>query len=139
MNAFLRRRLRKITAVLPLCLFLVACASSQNEDCNFEIESILNGENLATPSSEWDCRRQDESFTLALYSDKTGTHSFLGKFTWKDLGCGNYAYHSAAGSGQAGGLSLSADSRQLSYTDSFQGQFSSVFCTLDETPDGLSF
>lgn len=123
---------------LILIVLLQACNSSQNQDCDFATESILNGDSIPTQISEWDCQQQNSFFTIALFSDGTGLHSNLGNFTWQKQACG-YSYHSSLGSGQVSGLVLSNQSQQLNFTDNFQGQFTSVFCTLDETPDGTSF
>ena len=116
-----------------------SCGSPQNQDCGFEVASILNGENAPAQLSEWDCRRQNDFFTFALFANGTGTHSALGNFTWQDRGCGDYAYYTAFGSGRTSDSTLTVESGQLDYADGFEGQFSKVFCTLDETPDGVSF
>ena len=101
------------------------------QDCDFNLNRILNGPDFDTAHSEWIC---DTMVEFALYADGTGIEPFdIGFFTYQRSGCRSLDFQAdEGGSGSIINLDGSRDSDFLSFdlvSEDF-GNFP-VNCTLN--------
>ena len=69
--------------------------------CDFQINLFINGSSLMDQTSEWDCKRAEETvFTLGLFSDSTGTRSDIGDFVYERNTCRTIKFQNEDGEGK---------------------------------------
>ena len=88
-----------------IAMFVVIIAGSiggcNDTPCDFEFNSFLNGSSLEDQTSEWDCKRGDETiFTMGLFFDLTGIRSDIGEFDYDLKKCRTMEFDNELGSGK---------------------------------------
>jgi len=90
-------------SIIAVFVFIIAGSIGGCNDtpCDFEFNSFLNGSSLEDQTSEWDCKRGDETvFTMGLFFDLTGIRSDIGEFDYDLNKCRTMQFDNELGSGK---------------------------------------
>lgn len=127
--------------ILSLAMLGLAACGNGGNDCNFDINAILNGSNGENINSRWECNAEGAFATFALFADGTGGAVVnddvfeLDAFAWDEIGCGEVSFQGfAIGGGSFSGtvdnLSGSKNQGTLTLRINQDGVSTNVACTL---------
>ncbi len=115
-----------------LIIFL-SCASSDQNECGFEVSDLINGSSENQALTHWRCSHSLKITLLSLFEDGTGRFENNGEtvfFTWQESHCGLIDYSTELVSGSFSDILVSRSEGLLDFTNEVGGKAENYQCTL---------
>lgn len=87
---------------------------NNGEDCDFSINTMLNGQSIEDQISFWDCiDPNDDLFTFVIFADGSGVATNTGPFEWENFGCRSITVYTNFG--RADAVEIESTVKELSF------------------------